>query len=312
MRIRTMVTKTLSQELGEFLDYQRDVRRLSPHTLNSYRHDLNGFVTFCEAHNKRAPGDVYESDIRRWITNAHRAGKSGKSLQRALSALRTWYRFLCDQNPSLVNPAVNVKAPKVARKLPKSIEVDTINRLFRVNGEDPLSLRDHAIAELMYSCGLRLAELVSANISDVDLRDRLITVTGKGNKARRLPIGQHAMSALRTWLDCRPLGQETLMESAPLFVSRRGDRISARSVQSRLKTLAARAGLPGNLHPHMLRHSFASHLLESSGDLRAVQELLGHANISTTQIYTHLDFQHVSRIYDGAHPRAQRQRKSSE
>ena len=223
--------------------------------------------------------------------------------------MRALYRFHSERNPSIGNPALGIQAPKQRRNLPKTLDADSVNHLFQWRPETTLDFRDLAIAELLYSSGLRLSELVSANINDVDFNERIMTVTGKGRKTRTLPVGAPALKAIKHWLSLRPLGNEEVQHTSPLFVSTRGQRISPRSVQLRLQRMARFSALPGKLHPHMLRHSFASHMLESSGDLRAVQELLGHADISTTQIYTHLDFQHLSKVYDAAHPRARRKNK---
>ncbi len=293
--------------MPHFLDYQRDVRRVSAHTLNAYQRDLERFCHFCDqALNGRPLEDVTENDLRHWVAALHRSDLKSSSIQRALSAVRALFRYLVDHHGFHGNPAAGVRAPKSPRTLPKAIDPDTINTLFSTKTDDPLAIRDVAIAELLYSSGLRLAELVAANINDINQDDQTITVTGKGSKTRSVPVGRAALEAIALWLSHRPMGGETLTHDSPLFVARGGKRISPRSVQVRLKHLAQVSHLPGKLHPHMLRHSFASHLLESSGDLRAVQELLGHANISTTQVYTHLDFQHLAKVYDAAHPRAKR------
>lgn len=300
------MTDSLETSRQAFLDYQRDVRQVSPNTLDGYGRDLSRFTRFCEERGASCAADIAEPDVRQWVAWLHRKGRSGRSIQRALSAVRTFFHYLSERDPKLGNPALSVRAPKSSRPLPKSLDPDRISQLFAPKDDDPLSLRDSAMAELLYSSGLRLAELVDANLCDLDPEQRIITVTGKGRKTRTVPVGGPALQAIKRWLACRPLGGETLSNDAPLFVSQRGQRISHRSVQTRLKQLAVQAGLPEHLHPHMLRHSFASHMLESSGDLRAVQELLGHADIATTQIYTHLDFQHLAKVYDAAHPRARR------
>ncbi|MCZ6803726.1 MAG: tyrosine recombinase XerC, partial [Proteobacteria bacterium] len=200
--------------------------------------------------------------------------------------------------------AEGIIAPKSARKLPKLLDVDQTIQLVEIEQDDVLALRDRAMLELIYSSGLRLAELISLNMTDIDFSDRILTVTGKGKKTRSVPVGKHAIKAIKNWLKKRPLMVNDTEQA--IFISNRGKRISPRSVQVRLKQWAIKQGLPNHVHPHMLRHSFASHLLESSGDLRAVQELLGHADISTTQVYTHLDFQHLAEVYDKTHPRAHR------
>ena len=202
------------------------------------------------------------------------------------------------------NPAEGVRAPKVRRHLPHTLDADQLGRLLELPGEDPLDHRDRAIMELFYSSGLRLAELVALDVRDVQAGDDVLEVVGKGHKSRRVPIGRFARAAIERWLAAR--GTLAKARETALFVSRRGTRISARAVQERLRRRAIEQGVPQHVHPHLLRHSFASHLLESSGDLRAVQELLGHADIGTTQIYTHLDFQHLAQVYDQAHPRARR------
>ncbi len=300
---------TLQDAKTAFLDYLRDVRQVSGHTCTAYDRDLDRFTEFCASSAKIALDEPLEVDVRRWVATLHREGLSATTIQRGLSAVRALYRHFGERDPTLANPALGVKAPKSGRKLPKSIDADSVGTLFKGTSNSPLDLRDRAIAELLYSSGLRLAELVAANIEDLDAREKIITVTGKGNKTRVVPVGTMAMTAIDAWLSKRPIGGEQLQSNSPLFVSSRGGRISPRSVQSRLKRLAQLSALPGDLHPHMLRHSFASHMLESSGDLRAVQELLGHADISTTQIYTHLDFQHLAKVYDAAHPRARKRQK---
>jgi integrase/recombinase XerC len=200
------------------------------------------------------------------------------------------------------NPALGISAPKRPQRLPKTLDVDMIKQLLEFEGDEPIDIRDRAMMELFYSSGLRLAELADLNVSDLDLNDALVTVTGKGNKTRTLPIGRIAITALRRWLTSR----DSLPPDQALFLGQRGKRLGHRAIQQRLRFRATQQGLPAHVHPHMLRHSFASHLLESSSDLRGVQELLGHANLSTTQVYTHLDFQHLAQVYDKAHPRATR------
>jgi integrase/recombinase XerC len=238
----------------------------------------------------------------------HRRGKGGTSIQRMLSSLRTFYRFLLREGLAKDNPADGIRAPKSAKRLPKTLDQEQVGHLLDSNAEDdPLALRDQAMMELIYSSGLRLAELVSLDIDTIDFRDGEMVVTGKGSKSRMLPVGAPAIAAVRAWIALRTTLIKDLNEKA-LFVNARGGRVSARTVQQRLARAAKLRGLDQHLHPHMLRHSFATHMLEASGDLRAVQELLGHANLSTTQVYTHLDFQHLASVYDGAHPRAQRKK----
>lgn len=237
------------------------------------------------------------------LSQLHEQGTSPKSLQRWLSAMRAFFDFCIDQHWIQNNPCQGLKAPKAAKRLPSTLDTDQMQQLLvRPLDDNPINIRDWAMAELLYSSGLRLSELIGIDLTDIDLSQQLVRVTGKGNKTRQLPVGRFAVAALKQWLDNRP--HIAAQHEPALFVSTRGSRISHRSVQVRLQKLADEHTLGQNLHPHMFRHSFASHLLESSGDLRAVQELLGHANISTTQIYTHLDFQHLASVYDAAHPRA--------
>ena len=292
--------------LERFCQHLVHERRLSPKTLEAYRRDLEQVLGWCRSHGIDNWTEMSQHQVRGYLSWRHRQGMSGKSLQRELSALRSLFRYLLRESAAEQNPAQGVRAPKSLRKLPVTLDADQLGRLLDVPEGDALELRDLAILELLYSSGLRLAELVSVDLRDLDFEDATLEVTGKGAKTRRLPVGRLALSAIRTWLGARA-GIAREGETA-LFVSQRGTRLSPRAVQQRLHRWAIRHGSPRDLHPHLLRHSFASHLLESSGDLRAVQELLGHADISTTQIYTHLDFQHLAQVYDRAHPRARRRR----
>ncbi len=291
----------------EFLNHLANERRLSPRTLDAYRRDLADFSRWNEEHGELPWPRLRQVEIRNYAATRHRQGLSGRSLQRRLSALRSFFRYLIREGHMRQDPAQGVRAPKSARKLPATLEVDQIDALLTPVDDDPLSLRDSAMLELLYSSGLRLAELVSLDLGDLDLREAMVEVTGKGAKTRRLPVGRMARAALEKWLKVR--GTLARTDEPALFVSQRGNRISPRSVQARIDLQARRRGAPRHVHPHLMRHSFASHLLESSGDLRAVQELLGHADIGTTQIYTHLDFQHLAQVYDRAHPRARRKKK---
>lgn len=288
----------------EFLDHLRLERRLSPRTLAAYRQDLADFMDWNRQHTDTPWPGIAQNQIRTYAAARHRQGLSPKTLQRRLAALRSLYRYLMRENKCKQNPAMGVRAPKVTRKLPVTLDVDQMGRLLSVSGNEPLALRDRAIMELFYSSGLRLAELGSLDIQDLDCQDSMLEVTGKGNKTRRLPVGRMAMQAIDQWLVVR--NQLAKPDQTAMFVSQRGNRLSLRSIQSRLDLRAREQGCPQKIHPHLMRHSFASHMLESSGDLRAVQELLGHADISTTQIYTHLDFQHLAQVYDQAHPRARK------
>ncbi|TVQ88612.1 MAG: tyrosine recombinase XerC [Chromatiaceae bacterium] len=295
-------------QTAAFLVHLADERRLSPHTLDSYRRDLTRLGAWCQGQGISAWPDLGEGEIRRYLAYRHRAGIDGRSLARELSALRSLFRYLLREGLTRVNPARGIRAPKHARRLPGTFDADSLCALLdgSVADADPLDLRDTAMVELFYSSGLRLAELIAVDQGDIDPAEAMLTVVGKGAKARRVPVGAAALTAIARWLQVRPL-LAAAAEPA-LFVSRRGQRIHPRSVQRRLARWAEVRGATRHLHPHLLRHSFASHLLESSSDLRAVQELLGHADIATTQVYTHLDFQHLARVYDQAHPRARKKR----
>jgi len=290
-------------------DFLKSLHHLSMHTRKAYARDIKVLIAYCEKSDITSWGSLDGRQLRSFVASRHRQGIGGKTLQRNLSAIRAFYRYLIERGQARINPATGILPPKSTRNLPRVLDVDQAVQLAEISDDDPLALRDRAVIELMYSSGLRLAELISLDISDIDFTDATITVTGKGNKTRTVPIGKHALAALTSWLSHR----DSMVKGATsaVFISRNGRRISPRSIQQRLKLWAKRQGLDGNIHPHMLRHSFASHLLESSGDLRAVQELLGHADISTTQVYTHLDFQHLAQVYDRAHPRAQRKKSKT-
>lgn len=276
-------------------------RHLSQHTIKNYQRDLNKLVAYCDAQSLLNWNELDEQHIRMHVSQCHRKGLSGKSLQRALSSMRTFFAFMIEQGKLSFNPARQVKAPKTARKLPQTLDVDRVGQLLNIAGNDDLAIRDRAMLELFYSSGLRLSELTGLNLNSL-LSDSQLRVLGKGNKERDLPIGSKAQQALKQWLAIRHKFCDENEQA--LFLSQKGSRLSPRSVQQRLRHWVLKQGLDTHVHPHMLRHSFASHVLESSGDLRAVQEMLGHADISTTQIYTHLDFQHLAKVYDKAHPRA--------
>jgi integrase/recombinase XerC len=273
-------------------------------------------VRFCDRFHIRDWSRLDSQHVRTFAAHSHAGGLSARSVQRRLSAVRSFYSFLLREAPAAAarqraraatvtgNPALEVRAPKAARRLPHTLDADQMGRLLQIPAGDPLCVRDRALMELLYSSGLRLAELVGLDVTSLDLKDRLVRVLGKGAKARIVPVGRLAAEALRRWLKERAALARP--GAVALFVGRGGARLGARAVQSRVAYWAKRQGLGVPVHPHLFRHSFASHLLESSGELRGVQELLGHANISTTQIYTHLDFQHLARIYDATHPRARR------
>ncbi len=294
----------------QYLQHLRVERRLAAHTLNSYARDLLYLHAFCA---EAALDDWALVDVehaRAYVAHLHRRKLGGKSIQRLLSSARSFFRYLLREGYVRSNPFVGVRAPKSPRRLPSALSVDESAALVGVPDEDFSGARDRAILELLYSCGLRLSELVRLDVVDIDVLAGNVRVVGKGNKARELPVGRFARDALRTWLTWR--AQYAQADEAALFVNQRGQRLGPRGVQQRVALWARRRGVAVPVHPHMLRHSFATHLLESSGDLRAVQELLGHADISTTQIYTHLDFQHLARVYDGAHPRARRRGRSGD
>lgn len=301
-----------------FLHECRTLRRMSAATLTAYRRDLTELAQLAAAAQVADLRALTQAEVRRFAARLHGRGLAPASLARLLSAWRSFYRWLGQRQEVTVNPVVGVRAPRRARRLPKALPVDQAVRLVSQAPEDgALALRDKAMVELLYSSGLRLAELVSldwrafgaeggqaASVSWIDLPQREVVVTGKGGKQRQVPLGAAAARALQAWLAVR--GTLARLEPRALFVSARGTRLAPRSVQQRLEQLARRLGLGVHVHPHVLRHSMASHVLQSSGDLRAVQELLGHANISTTQIYTQLDWQHLAKVYDAAHPRARR------
>ena len=303
------MSTALADACTEFLDYLRDVRQLSPHTLQNYQRDLLSLQRYSEDHQRHSAADLDEADIRAWVSQLRRRGLAGSSIQRSLSAARSFFNYLGRINGHPRNPAASVQAPRNPRKLPKTLDADQVERYLAFEDDSPTALRDQAMAELVYSSGLRLAELNSVNLDDIDRSSSLLTVTGKGNKTRTVPVGKAALEAIDRWLAVRPHTAADEDAARAMFTSNRGQRISVRSIQARLKLQGRKSGMHQDVHPHMLRHSFASHMLESSGDLRAVQELLGHANISTTQIYTHLDFQHLAKVYDAAHPRAKRRKR---
>ena len=292
--------------LQQFEDYLQHEKRYSPHTLSGYKRDLKQFSEWLIAKDNDSILTADSLSIRNWVASLHRQGMGGKTLQRKLSSLRSFYQYLVRNHYLKNNPAVDIRAPKSARTLPKTLDPDTLTQLLAIKSNDILAVRDCAIMELFYSSGLRLSELVDLDIDSIDLQECTLRAIGKGNKTRVLPIGKKAVDALNIWL--RRRADMAHSEEISLFVSKRGTRISTRSVQQRLDYWRKKQGLEQHIHPHKLRHSFASHILESSGDLRAVQELLGHADISTTQIYTHLDFQHLAKVYDKAHPRARKKK----
>ncbi len=300
----------LKDAVEQCLSYLQSARRLSPLTIKGYRRDLEQFLAFCENQNLTSPRNVDTAAVRHFVSQRRAGGASGRSVQRHLSALRTFFNYLVREGVCDNNPALGVQAPKSPKRLPKALSPEDMEQMLAGPADSWIEARDLAMAELFYSSGLRLAELSSLNVLDIQFNSALITVTGKGSKTRTVPVGSVALKALNKWLKLRDLHCPNAHETA-LFISQRGARLGNRSIQQRLKLLAQNQGIHQSVHPHMLRHSFASHLLESSSDLRAVQELLGHANLSTTQVYTHLDFQHLAKVYDKAHPRATRRKKES-
>jgi len=339
------VTSTEREWIERFILHLRNERRMSAHTLVAYRRDLAELAVFCERRAIAGWSAVEHAHLRTFAAAAHAAGIAPRSIQRRLSAVRTFYEFLLREGHCALNPARGVQAPKTKKRLPDTLDVDQMGRLLNFRADDTLSARDKAIMELFYSSGLRLAELVSLDLPSIDLKDRTVRVLGKGGKSRIVPVGRFAVDALRAWLAeraawvrgtpdgaappgaarpgaahpgaarpgastaARPGAHGAAAGVQPVFVGRAGRRLSARAVQLRVDLWARRRGLAVHVHPHMFRHSFATHLLESSGNLRGVQELLGHADIGTTQIYTHLDFQHLAKVYDASHPRARRLRR---
>lgn len=295
--------------IGQWLLSLRTERRLSPHTSAAYARDLTAFAAWCARSGRAGWRELREEDVRAFAAAEHRGGLAPRSIQRRLSAVRTFLGFLIREGILKSNPSADVRAPKGAKRLPEALDVDRMARLLEPStaaqtAESGLESRDRAILELFYSSGLRLAELVGLDLGDVDLADRTVRVLGKGDKTRIVPVGTQAADALQGWL--RERGNFAAADERAIFVGQGGRRLGRRAVQLRVGAWAKRHGLDVHVHPHLFRHSFATHLLESSHDLRGVQELLGHANISTTQVYTHLDFQHLARVYDESHPRAKR------
>jgi len=293
--------------LQSFLDHLSHQRRFSGNTVQAYRRDLLRLAAYLQQHEIDDWSGLQTSAARGFIGQLHREGLSATSIRRHLSAARSFFRYLAREAKVTTNPFAGLPAPKPAKRLPKALSVDQANQLLQAGEAGPLSSRDLALFELMYSSGLRLSELAGLDLVDVDLGEGLVRVVGKGAKVRVVPVGRMAVEALKDWLKQRRA--LVAADEQALFVGRRGGRLGRRSIQLRLQALGRQRGLDVDLHPHMLRHSFATHMLESSGDLRAVQELLGHADISTTQIYTHLDFQHLAKVYDTAHPRARKKNR---
>ena len=292
--------------LTEYLEFLQFERGLSPLTRENYARDITQLVKLADAVGLKELQNIH---IRRFIATLHSKGLGGKSIARMLSSWRGFFTFLVNRKGFTQNPVIGLRAPKSAKTLPQALSIEQASKLVDIKGEDKLSVRDHAILELFYSSGLRLSELVNLNIDALDFSEGTVEVTGKGNKTRIVPMGAHAMQAMQKWLQIRATISINDTAIKPVFIGLQGNRVGARNLQLRLKEWSIKQGIHSSVHPHMLRHSFASHVLQSSGDLRAVQEMLGHANISTTQVYTHLDFQHLSKTYDAAHPRAKKLKK---
>jgi integrase/recombinase XerC len=284
----------------DFLSYERG---LSANTRKNYARDI---AQLEQLRGSLALNQLNNTHVRRYIASLHGKGLSGKSIARMLSSWRGLFDFLVHRQGYAQNPVIGLRAPKSPRTLPQALSIEQATKLVDIEDDDILSLRDHAMLELFYSSGLRLSELVDLNMDALDFGEGTVTVTGKGNKTRIVPLGSHAAEAIRTWLAARSNLLGANLDEKAVFISKQGKRINNRTVQYRLKDWAIKQGINSSVHPHMLRHSFASHVLQSSGDLRAVQEMLGHANISTTQVYTHLDYQHLTKVYDAAHPRARK------
>ena len=289
-------------EVASFIDYLKVVKNFSEHTTKNYKRDLDKFIRFL-SDNSTSLEKCDEQDIRLFVNQERRKGLSPRSIQRVLSSCRSFFNYLVEHKGFEKNHAQNISSPKSSKSLPKALDADLIQKLLNFKPKTELETRDKAIAELFYSSGLRLSELQGIDIGDISIKERTCRVVGKGNKTRDLPIGRQAIKSLRDWILIRE--KYSTESDLAIFINKQGKRLSNRSIQARLKKLSTERGLPA-VHPHMLRHSFASHILESSGDLRAVQEMLGHADIGTTEIYTKLDFQHLSKVYDKAHPRAKK------
>ncbi len=288
-----------------FIHHLEFERRVSPNTISNYRRDLRALVAWCAERGLAHWTNITHPDMRLFAAASHRGGLSPRSIARRLAAARTFFQYLSREGALQANPAKDVTPPKGKKLLPQTLDADLLARFLMIEGEDAVTARDRAMLELFYSSGLRLAELCGLDVVAIgEIRGGEVRVEGKGAKTRIVPVGRKARDAVERWIKLR--GQLAGADEAALFVGTRGARISPRTVQQRVAYWARRQGIGQHVHPHMLRHSFASHLLESSGDLRAVQELLGHADISTTQIYTHLDFQHLAHVYDKAHPRAKK------
>ena len=301
-------SQALDPNLQSFIEYLQYERRYSLLTVEHYQRDILQFTKWLIEQDPLSTLDATsEFQIRQWIAQLHRSGLKSQSLQRKLSSLRSYFRFQIKHKRLVNNPATEIRAPREAKRLPQTLDIEQIGQLLDIPDDDFIGARDKAILELFYSSGLRLAELALLTISDLNLDSALLTVLGKGNKVRIVPIGSKAISALQNWLLHRQAS--TSNTSNALFLSKQGKAITHRNIQLRVNHWQEQQGISQTVHPHKLRHSVASHLLQSSGDLRAVQEFLGHSDISSTQVYTHLDYQHLANVYDKAHPRARNKKK---
>ena len=293
--------------LAEYLEFLNFERGLSPLTRQNYARDITQLIKLADS---SALNSLQNIHIRRFIASLHSKGLGGKSIARMLSSWRGFFEFLVNRKGFSSNPVIGLRAPKSAKALPQALSIEQAVKLVDISDDNVLAVRDHAILELFYSSGLRLSEVVNLNIDALDFSEGTVIVTGKGNKTRIVPMGKFAMEAIQKWLKIRVNYATNDAASngsgKAVFIGLQGRRVGARNLQLRLKQWSIKQGINSSVHPHMLRHSFATHVLQSSGDLRAVQEMLGHANISTTQVYTHLDFQHLSKTYDAAHPRAKK------
>ena len=300
--------ENVDPNLQSFIDYLQFERRYSALTVENYQRDILQFTKWLsEQDNQPTLDEASEFKVRQWIAKLHRQSLNSRSLQRKLSSLRSYFRYQIKHNKLTVNPAIDIRAPRESKRLPQTLDIEQIDQLFDIPDNEFIGARDKAILELFYSSGLRLAELANLTLQNIDLDSALITVLGKGNKTRTIPIGSKAISALNNWLQHRSSLQST--QHNALFLSKQGKPITHRNIQLRVNYWQQQQGVNQRVHPHKLRHSVASHLLQSSGDLRAVQEFLGHSDISSTQVYTHLDYQHLADVYDKAHPRARNKNK---
>ncbi len=297
---------TLQPLIDSYLNHLASQRGLSPVTIKNYQRNLAEFVEQLKQKQVTQWRDLDSDSVRLMVKELNQKGIKARSIATKLSALRSFLSYLVQYEHLTHNPAKGISAPKLDKPLPKNISVDEMFQLLNVDEKDPLSVRDQCMMELMYSSGLRLSELVAINLNDLKLSAKELLVTGKGSKQRLLPITDSAVNAIKQWLKIRP--EFCLAGEKALFVSKQKNRISVRNVQDRMEKWGLKQALPSHINPHKLRHSFATHMLESSGNLRAVQTLLGHADLATTQVYTHLDFQHLSEVYDQAHPRAKRKK----